>query len=119
MELITVYGLKNCDTCRAALKWLDSQSIAHRFHDIRAEGLTARTISTWVAALGWETVLNRRSTTWRELADKDRDNLNDKRAVALMAAHPTLVKRPVIEAGKALSVGFTDAVKKGLAKSGT
>jgi arsenate reductase len=117
--LITVYGLKNCDTCRAALKWLDSQPIAHRFHDIRADGLTAPTISTWVAVLGWEGVLNRRSTTWRALADKDRDNLNDKRAVALMAAHPTLVKRPVIEAGKALSVGFTDAVKKALAKSGT
>jgi arsenate reductase len=117
--LITVYGLKNCDTCRAALKWLDSQSIAHRFHDIRADGLTAHTINAWVATLGWEVVLNRRSTTWRELADKDRDNINEKRAVALMAAHPTLVKRPVIEAGKALSVGFTDAIKKALAKSAT
>ena len=112
--MIIVYGIKNCDTCRSALKWLSAQNIEHRFHDFRKDGIDASKITAWVGALGWETVLNKRSTTWKGLAEPSRANLDDKRAIALMAASPTLIKRPVIGGGANVTVGFTDTVQKGL-----
>lgn len=114
--MITLYGLKNCDTCRKALKWLDAQGIAHRFHDIRADGLGPDQISAWTSALGWEAVLNRRSTTWRQLGEAERAGLDEARAVALMAAHPTLIKRPVIDTDGGFLVGFTKETEAELAK---
>lgn len=112
--MITVYGIKNCDTCRKALKWLESQGIGHRFHDFRADGLPPKTVAAWVATLGWETVLNRRSTTWRELPEKARASLDAKSAVALMVKHPTLIKRPVFETGKGMLIGFDDKTRAAL-----
>jgi arsenate reductase len=116
--LITLYGLKNCDTCRKALKWLAGQGIEHRFHDIRADGLGADQIAAWAGALGWEAVLNRRSTTWRQIPEAERADLDEAGAVALMAAHPTLIKRPVIETGAATLVGFTKDTEAALAGAG-
>lgn len=113
--MLTVYGIKNCDTVKKALKWLDAQGIAYCFHDLRADGLTATVVERWVAALGWESVLNRRSTTWRELTEADKQGLDDATAVALMVKHPTLVKRPVIEGNGFVTNGFTDAVRARLA----
>ncbi len=97
--MLVVHGLKNCDTCRKARKWLDAEGIAHRFHDLRADGVDPATIAVWCAALGWEAVLNKRGTTWRKLPDRETANLDEARAIALMAAHPALVKRPVFELG--------------------
>jgi Spx/MgsR family transcriptional regulator len=104
--VLTLYGLKNCETCRKAQKWLSAKDIDYRFFDIRADGLTQDRIEDWVAALGWEVVLNRRSTTWRGLSEGEREGLDDAKTTALMAAHPTLIKRPVIEANGATLIGF-------------
>jgi Spx/MgsR family transcriptional regulator len=112
--VITLYGLKNCDTCRKASKWLAAKGIKHRLHDVRAEGVSAEQISAWTSTLGWEAVLNRRSTTWREIPEKEREGLNEARAVALMAKHPTLIKRPVIDTGRIFLVGFTKATEAAL-----
>jgi len=112
--MITVYGIKTCDTVRKALKWLDAEGIAHTFHDFRVDGLDSTTVQRWVGELGWESVLNKRSTTWKQLNDTDKNNLDATRAAALMVAHPTLVKRPVFEGKGILLQGFTDAVKNKL-----
>jgi len=115
--VIVVYGLRNCDTCRRALKWLQAQGIEHRFHDVRKDGVEAAWIARWAAAVGWERLLNRRGVTWRGLADKDKAGMDEARATALMAAHPALIKRPVFEMGVGVVVGFTDAEKAWLAQA--
>jgi Spx/MgsR family transcriptional regulator len=114
--MVTLYGIKTCDTCRKALKWLDGEGIAHRFHDMRSDGLSRQTVAGWVAALGWENVLNRRSTTWRELPENARAGLDDKKATVLMLKHPTLIKRPVIETGKELFIGFDEKTRAALGR---
>lgn len=93
---ITLYGIRNCDTVKKARKWLDSHTVAYGFHDLREDGLTAAMLSHWIDRLGWETLLNRRSTTWRQLDEADRADLDAARAQSLMLAHPTLIKRPVL-----------------------
>ncbi len=103
---VTLYGLATCDTTRAARRWLDGQGVAHDFHDVREDGLTRSLVEGWVKQLGWEKVLNKASTTWRELPERDRAGVDEKRAVALLLAHPTLVKRPVLDRGGKLSLGF-------------
>lgn len=118
--MLTVYGLKNCDTCRKARGWLDGKGIAHRFLDVRADGIAKADVARWVKANGWESVLNKRGTTWRGLADKDRDGVDEARAVALMVEHPALIKRPVFEVdgsklGGKIVIGFGAAEQKALA----
>ncbi len=100
------YGLKTCDTCRKARRWLDARDVAYGYHDVRDDGLDAATLRALVALVGWEPLVNRRSTTWRSLDAADRDNLDEARAVALLARHPTLMKRPVLVAGDRAVVGF-------------
>ena len=112
--MITVYGIKNCDTCRKALKWLAAEGIEHRFHDFRVDGLDASSLSTWVKDAGWEKLLNRRGTTWRKLSDAEKDGVDEAKAEALMAGNPTLIKRPVFEAGAQVIVGFGDAEQAAL-----
>lgn len=107
---IALYGLTTCDTTRAARKWLDAHGKAHTFHDVREDGLTKALVEGWVKQLGWEKVLNKASTTWRELPEADKAGIDQKRAVALLLAHPTLVKRPVLDRGGALSLGFKPAI---------
>ncbi|NQU61441.1 MAG: Spx/MgsR family RNA polymerase-binding regulatory protein [Rhodospirillales bacterium] len=109
--MIAVYGLKNCDTCRKALKWLAGKNLEHRFHDFRKHGIDAKAIEKWADAVGWETLLNKRGTTWRGLADSEKDGVGPSNAAALMAAHPALIKRPVFEVSGRIIVGFKDEQK--------
>lgn len=112
--MITVIGIKSCDTCRKALGWLQANDIPHKFHDLRVDGLESKRLAGWVETLGWEAVLNRRSTTWRGLSDADKVDISESKAKQLMANNPTLIKRPIFEVGSQLHVGFTDAVQKAL-----
>ena len=109
--MITVYRLKSCDTCRMARKWLAEKGMAHRFHDVRSDGLKVATLATWADALGWEKLLNRRGTTWRNLPYTDKESLEPETALALMTAHPALIKRPVFDFGGHYAIGFDDSVK--------
>jgi Spx/MgsR family transcriptional regulator len=114
--MITVNGLRNCDTCRKALGWLKTEGIAHGFVDVRADGVDEATVARWADAVGWETLLNRRGTTWRGLPLEEKEGIDGPRAVALMAAHPALIKRPVFEVDDEILVGFGDEVRARLAK---
>lgn len=96
---ITIYGIKNCDTMKKAFTWLQSHGVAHDFHDYKAGGIDKAHLERWCAALGWETVLNRAGTTFRKLPEADRENLNEKKAIALMMAQPSMIKRPMLEYG--------------------
>ncbi len=109
-KLVTLYGLKTCDTTRAARKWLDATGVSHTFHDVREDGLTRPRVESWVKQLGWEKVLNKASTTWRELPEAEKAGIDSKKAVALLLAHPTLVKRPVLDRGGEFTLGFRPAV---------
>ena len=102
----TLYGIKACDTMKKARSWLDGRSVAYRFHDYRAQGIDSARLETWVDRLGWETVLNRAGTTFRKLPDADKADLNADKAVALMLAQPSMIKRPVLDLGDRLLVGF-------------
>ena len=106
---VTLYGLGTCDTTRAARKWLDANGVAYTFHDVREDGLTAALVKRWVKALGWEKVLNKASTTWRELPTASKEGVDEAAAIALLLAHPTLVKRPVLDRGGSFSLGFKPA----------
>jgi Spx/MgsR family transcriptional regulator len=107
--MITVYGIKTCDTCRKAMKWLGAEGIEARFHDLRADGLDAKKLDAWIAALGWEELLNTRGTTWRKLPAEETRVVDGGHARALMLAHPTLIKRPVFELKSEIVIGFKPA----------
>ncbi len=109
-----LYGLKTCDTCRKALKALEAAGRQVRFHDVRADGATPEKIQAWIAAVGWEPLLNTRSTTWRGLDAAEKEGVDAAKAAALMQAHPTLIKRPVIEADGAVHAGWTKTVQTAL-----
>lgn len=104
--MITLYGLKNCDSCRKASKAYAAAGKAVHFHDFRADGLESARLEAWLQALGWEALINRRSTTWRNLEDTDKADLDNAKALALGLAQPSLLKRPIIEAADGVSVGF-------------
>lgn len=105
--MLTVYGIRNCDTVRKALKWLQSQEVAHTFHDIRTQPLPESTLIQWLAQRPWKELVNTRSTTWRHLPENEKSLECESDALRLLTAHPTLLKRPVITCGtKLLSVGF-------------
>jgi arsenate reductase (glutaredoxin) len=104
--MIVIYGIKNCDTVKKARAWLDGRDIAYTFHDYKSEGIDRLRLEQWVKRLGWETVLNCAGTTFRKLPDADKDGLTEKKAIALMLAQPSMIKRPVLEKGAKLLVGF-------------
>jgi len=104
--MTVIYGIKNCDTMQKARAWLDGQAVAYAFHDYKAEGIDRARLEKWVKALGWEVLLNRAGTTFRKLPDKDKDRLTEKKAIALMLAQPSMIKRPVLEKGTKLLAGF-------------
>ncbi|MAW80008.1 MAG: hypothetical protein CMI63_07200 [Parvularcula sp.] len=109
---MNLYGLKNCDTCRKAKKALDGAHVRYAFHDVREEPPTKMQIGRWAKAAGWEKLLNKSSTTWRGLSDAEKDGVTEKKALALMAEHPTLIKRPVIENGPTqVFVGWSKEVQ--------
>lgn len=109
--MLTFWGLKTCDTCKKALKWLDAEGIGHDVKDVRSDGVPADDLNRWLDAVGWEVLVNKASTTWRGLDDADKANLDNAKAKALLAAHPTLIKRPVFDAGETVVVGFRDPHK--------
>ena len=104
-----LYGIKNCDTVRKARKWLEAQGIEYTFHDLRSDGLDKKDLSAWEKSVGWEVLLNRRGTTWRQLPEKDKETINETNAIQLMLAQPTLIKRPVLIHKKITHVGFKPA----------
>lgn len=101
-----LHGIPNCDSCRAARKWLDAQGLDYRFVDLRKDGVDAEVLAGWLERLDWTILLNRRSTTWRGLDDASKQVSGTGDALALIMAHPTLLKRPVLVAGETLLVGF-------------
>ena len=105
---ITIYGIKNCDTMKKARAWLDERGVAYAFHDYKTAGIErAQARSAGRKKAGWETLLNRAGTTFRKLPDKDKDGLTEKKAIALMLAQPSMIKRPVLDLGGGkLLVGF-------------
>lgn len=107
--MLTVYGIKNCDTVKRARKALDAADIEYHFHDFRADGLKAAKAQQWIDRVGLDAVLNRRGTTWRGLDEADRARAEDGDAATLLAEQPALIKRPVFEHGDALLVGFPRA----------
>jgi len=107
---ITIYGIKNCDTMKKARAWLDQRGITYAFHDYKAEGIDRAHLDQWTDRAGWETVLNRAGTTFKKLDDADKADLDRKKAIALMLAQPSMIKRPVLEADGKLIVGFKPEV---------
>ena len=104
--MLTVYGIKSCDTCRKALRFLEAQDIEHKFHDVRDDGLNIKMLERWADHVGWEKLLNKRSLTWRKIPDVDRHIENNAGAIALMLDYPTLIKRPVLCHGRGILIGF-------------
>ena len=103
---VTIYGIKNCDTMKKARAWLDGRGIAYDFHDYKTAGIGRAQLEGWARAVGWETLLNRAGTTFRALPERDKDGLTEKKAIALMMAQPSMIKRPVLDLGGKLLVGF-------------
>jgi arsenate reductase len=104
---ITIYGIKNCDTMKKARAWLDKHKVAYAFHDYKTKGIERSKLEGWAKKAGWETLLNRAGLTFKKLPDKDKQGLSEKKAIALMLAQPSMIKRPVLELpGGKLLVGF-------------
>ena len=103
---VTIYGIKNCDTMKKARIWLDGRGMAYAFHDYKTEGIGRGVLQAWSKAVGWEVLLNRAGTTFRKLPDTDKAGITEARAIALMIAQPSMIKRPVLDVGGRLIVGF-------------
>jgi Spx/MgsR family transcriptional regulator len=104
--MATIYGIKNCDTMKKARAWLDAHGVDYAFHDYKASGIKRAELGAWVAAVGWEKLLNRAGTTFRKLPDADKQGLDEAKAVALMLGQPSMIKRPVLVRDGAVIVGF-------------
>jgi Spx/MgsR family transcriptional regulator len=104
---ITIYGIKNCDTMKKARAWLDSHGVAYDFHDYKTAGIAKDKLKRWSDEVGWEVLLNRAGTTFRKLPEVAKQNLNENKALRLMAEQPSIIKRPVLDVGGKLLVGFT------------
>ena len=102
----TIYGIKNCDTMKKARAWLDSHGVTYNFHDYKSEGIAKEKLKAWSDELGWETLLNRSGTTFRNLPEAAKARLTEAKAIALMIEQPSMIKRPVLEAAGKLLVGF-------------
>ena len=103
---VTIYGIKTCDTMTKARAWLEAHGVAYAFHDYKAQGVDRGALEGWVREVGWETLLNRAGTTFRKLPEADKQDLTEKRAIALMLAQPSMIKRPVLEKGALVTAGF-------------
>jgi arsenate reductase len=101
-----LYGIKNCDTMKKARAWLDRNGVSYAFHDYKTQGIDRAKLQRWLGEVGWEVLLNRAGTTFRKLPDKDREGLTEKKALALMFAQLSMIKRPVLEVGGKVHVGF-------------
>jgi len=111
--MTTIFGIKACDTMKKARAWLEAHKIAHSFHDYKTAGIDKAILEGWAKKVGWEILLNRAGTTFKKLPDADKDGITEKKAIALMLAQPSMIKRPVLEAKGKLCVGFRpDEYKK-------
>ena len=109
MKPVTLYGIRNCDTMKKAFNWLAERGIQYAFHDFKAKGVAKSDLERWSKEQGWESLLNRAGMTFRKLPDKDKQGITENKAIALMLAQPTMIKRPVLEVGRSLTVGFDPA----------
>ena len=109
-----LYGIRNCDSVKKARAWLDGRGVEYRFHDYKVSGIDMARLDRWCSEVGWEALLNRAGTTFRKLADSQKENLNQEKAVALMLAQPSVIKRPVVELNGKLVVGFKPELYKSL-----
>ena len=106
--MIIMYGIKNCDSIKKARKYLEAKEIDYSFHDFRVDGVNEIQLRAWVSELGWEKLLNKRSTTWRNLPDETKQNINELLALVVMQDQPTIIKRPVLEISEQVIVGFSE-----------
>jgi arsenate reductase len=104
---VTIHGIRNCGTMKKAFAWLDGRGLGYRFHDYKRDGIDRATLEGWAQQLGWEALLNRAGTTFRKLPDAEKEGLDAARAIALMLAQPSMIKRPVLDVGGTLLVGFS------------
>lgn len=104
--MITVYGIPNCDTVKKARQWLDAQGLTYAFHDYKKAGVPAERLNDWLERFGWETVINRRGMSWRRLPAEEREAMNAERARDAALSNPSLIKRPVVESGEQILIGF-------------
>ena len=107
---LTLYGIPNCDTVKKARNYLEGRGLAYHFHDYKKAGVTAADLERWSKVVGWEKLLNKAGTTFKKLPDADKADVDEAKAIALMVANPSMIKRPVVEGGKTLLVGFSPAV---------
>ena len=103
----TLYGIPNCDTMKKARTWLESHGVKHEFHDYKKAGISREKLAGWAKVVGWQTLLNRAGTTFRKLPEAAKENLDERKALQLMLGQPSMIKRPVLESGKTLLVGFS------------
>jgi len=107
--MITLYGIPNCDTVKKARSWLDQNNISFQFHNFKKDGLSEDLLDVWLKDIGWETLLNKRGTTWRKLDDDTKNNIDESSARRIMLENPSIIKRPVLDTGSSKYVGFKDA----------
>jgi len=107
--MITLYGIKNCDTVKKSRDWLAKNNIEYRFHDFRVDGLNQKQVENWINEIGLDALINKRSTTWKELDESTKTNFDEKNAAAVITENPTLIKRPLLDTGKQKHVGFKEA----------
>lgn len=105
--MITLYGIPNCDTIKKARKWLKDNGKDYSFHDYKKQGVPEKELRSWVKQLGWETLLNKRGTTWRKLDEATKASVDEASAIQIMLDNPSIIKRPVLSSGKTLLVGFS------------
>jgi len=103
-----VYGIRNCDTMKKARAWLEAHDVAYEFHDYKTSGISREMLAAWVKTVGWEVLLNRAGTTFRKLPEDAKSKIDERKAMKLMLEQPSMIKRPVLERGKTLIVGFTE-----------
>ena len=107
---ITIYGIKNCDTMKKARAWLDAHKVGYAFHDYKSAGIERAQLEHWAKQVGWEVLLNKAGTTFKKVPDAKKANLDEKKAIALMLDQPSMIKRPVLDIGGKLTVGFKPEV---------
>ena len=107
MSKVILFGIKNCDTMKKAFNWLSENGVDYEFTDYKKAGVAAAHLADWSQRAGWETLLNKRGLTWKKLTDAERADVNETKAIELMAQYPSLIKRPVLDTGRQLIIGFT------------
>jgi len=106
--MIKIYGIPNCDTMKKARKWLENNGVEYEFHDYKKQGVPEANLKKWVKSAGWEIILNKRGTTWRKLPDDIKNNIDEASSIQVMLDNPSAIKRPVLEDGKTILVGFKE-----------